>query len=93
MDKKEIIKILSEYNITENNIIEDFKEYCFANRINYKYPINYQNVNDYIMYCYYEVFDNLANYSNEIDSMILKDELLSLIEVIIYDNFNIDMED
>lgn len=92
MDKKEIIETLSKYNISENDIIGDFKEYCFANRINYKYPISYQNVNDYIMYCYYEIFDNLGNYSNGVDSMILKDEILSLIEIIIYDNFNIDKE-
>lgn len=92
MDKEETIKTLSKYSISENDIIEDFKEYCFANRINYKYPISYQNVNDYIMYCYYEIFDNLDNYSNGIDSMILKDEILSLIEIIIYDNFNIDTE-
>lgn len=92
MDKEEIIKTLSKYNISENDIIGDFKEYCFSNRINYKYSISYQNVNDYIMYCYYEIFDNLDNYSNGVDSMILKDEILSLIEIIIYDNFNIDTE-
>jgi len=92
MNKKEILNMLAEYNITENEIIGDFKEYCFSNRINYKYSISYQNVNDYIMYCYYEIFDNLDNYSNGVDSMILKDEILSLIEIIIYDNFNIDTE-
>lgn len=92
MDKEEIIKTLLNYNISENDIIEDFKEYCFDNRINYKYSINYKNVNDYIMYCYYEIFDNLDNYPNGVDSMILKDEILSLIEIIIYDNFNINTE-
>ena len=44
------------------------------------------------MYCYYEIFDNLDNYSNGVDSMILKDEISSLIEGIIYEDFNIDME-
>lgn len=92
MDKKDILKILEEYHITENDIIGDFKEYCFANRINYKYPISYKNANNYIMYCYYEIFDNLDNYSNGVDSMILKDEISSLIEGIIYEDFNIDME-
>lgn len=87
MNKIEILNFLNNYKITENDIITDFNDYLEAEMIE-RDVINYSNVNDYIMGCYYNIFDSLNSIDN-IDFCILQDELLAAIEYIIYDNFNI----
>lgn len=91
MNKQEILTFLIQYGITEKEIINDFNNYLEAEAIE-KNIIHFTNVNDYIMGCYYEAFDNINNVDN-IDSCILKDEILVGIEFVIYENFNINIKE
>lgn len=85
-ENKIALSFLKQYNITENDIIQDFQEWCFAKRINYKKPIYFEEVNNYIMYCYYDAFDNIGNIEDI-------EPIQEAIEQVIYNNFNIDTEE
>lgn len=91
MNKQDILNFLNQYGITEKEIVKDFNDYLETEEIE-KNTIHFSNVNDYIMGCYYETFDNINNIDN-IDSCILRDELLTGIEYIIYKNFNINIKE
>lgn len=78
------------YLIEENEVINDFQNFLEEYEID-KNNINYENVNNYLQSCYFDVFDTIDSF--EIDACIIKDEMLEEIENIIYNNFKINMED
>lgn len=71
--------------IEENVVINDFKEYLEAENIQ-EDNINFEDVNNYLMFMWYDFFDN-------IDTVEEREAAEEEIERIIYENFNVNMEE
>lgn len=71
--------------VEENVVINDFKEYLEAEDIQ-EDNINFEDVNDYLMFMWYDFFDN-------IDTVEEREAVEEEIERIIYENFNINTEE
>ena len=71
--------------IEENVVINDFKDYLQAEDIDIN-NINFQDVNDYLMFMWYDFFDN-------IDTVEEREAAEEEIERVIYENFNVNVEE
>lgn len=71
--------------ISEKDVINDFKEYLNDYGIK-ETQITYEDVNDYLMGIYFDIFDNVESIE---DAELIQDE----IEKIIYENFNVYIND
>lgn len=71
--------------IEENVVINNFKDYLQAEDIDIN-NINFQDVNDYLMFMWYDFFDN-------IDTVEEREAAEEEIERIIYENFNVNVEE
>ena len=69
--------------IKENEIIEDFRNYLKCEDLDEDY-IYFQDVNEYLMYMYYEIFDNIDAEERE--------NVEEYIEQVIYKNFEIECD-
>lgn len=76
---------MCNYLITVSEVIDDFADFLEAHDID-KNNISFHDVNDYLMYMYFDIFDNIEE---EEDREAVEEE----IENIIYNNFNINVEE
>lgn len=71
--------------VKKEDVIEDFTEYLKVEDININ-NISFEDVNDYLSLMYFDIFDN-------VDTIEDREAAEEEIEQIIYENFNVNMEE